>query len=252
MDVFGTQKDLITVVNNLDDLKGVVVVDQTATMTDFTGAPAERIEKIARVCHRSQDKMICTHRNPDPNSVDVFGNLIHAQECPECMERRRKFLQSTAGRGHHSVFEHAVATFKIVTGRGITHELVRHRLASYTQESTRYVKMFEQMPVVMPHNIQNNPKAFEIWKKQMEYAHDSYKRLIEAGLGQEIARDVLPTCLATVIYMTANAREWRESFIKLRAEKSAHPQMRALARQIYDGLLKWFPEYFDACEVCPD
>lgn len=209
----------------------MIVVKQSAELVQHTPEPDKLIERIARVCYNSEDRMAC-------DCADGY--------CPKCRERRDKFLAGLAGRRHDSVFEHASATFKLVTDRDITHELVRHRLASYTQSSTRYIKYDDGVPVVEPIFAREGER--EVWLEAMQAAEAAYLRLLAAKTPPQNARDVLPTSTATTIFMTANFREWRH-VIELRAAKGAHPKIRELAFMIHAELTRLCPVYFrDAAE----
>ena len=184
------------------------------------------IERIARVCYHSEDRMDCGC--PDGR-------------CPRCAERRDAFLASLVKRRHESVFEHAVATFRLVTDRGVTHELVRHRLASYTQSSTRYIRYAEGVPAVRP--LFASPEKESLWREAVRQAESAYCALIEAGAPPQEARDVLPVCTAATIFVTANFREWRH-ILRLRLANDAHPKFRALARLILARLAPRCPAFF--------
>lgn len=205
----------------------MIEVEQNAELIQCTPEPARLLERIARVCYNSEDRMRC----------DCADG-----ECEKCRIRRNKFLGGLKERRHDSVFEHAVATFRLVTDRGITHELIRHRLASYTQSSTRYIKYDEGIPVVRP--IFASPEEEPIWRKAVLDAEQAYLAMIASGIPAQNARDVLPTCTATNIFMTANFREWRLVF-KLRTAPGAHPKIRALSRLMWERLCPLCPVYFE-------
>ena len=146
------------------------------------------------------------------------------------------FVRSIIKRGHESVLEHVSLTFHIVCDRAIMAELTRHRHASFTVESTRYVK-YDELKVIMPIiGIENGEKYFH---NAADVSQSYYMTLIK-HLPPEIARAVLPLCLATELYMTANLRELRH-ILKLRTDKAAHPQMRLVAGQILDILREKLP-----------
>ena len=145
------------------------------------------------------------------------------------------FVRSIIKRGHESVLEHVSLTFRIVCDRAIMAELTRHRHASFTVESTRYVK-YDELTFVDTG-----------WKSEQRYGFRYYCYGVEAAYTQmvqsispEQARAVLPLCLATELYMTANLREIRH-ILKLRTDKAAHPQMRQVAGQILDILREKLP-----------
>lgn len=160
------------------------------------------IEAAGRTCYESGDKIT-------PDSA-------------------RRFVSSIIRNGHDSVLEHVSVSFRIVCDRGISHELVRHRLASYSQASTRYC-LYNNISVIEPPGLTD--EAHNVWVEAMRSAEIAYTGLILMGYKPEIARSVLPTCLKTELVMTANLREWRH-FLKLRLSRRAHPQIRQVARMI--------------------
>lgn len=171
------------------------------------------------------------------------------------------FVERMVKSGHHSVIEHANATVRIITNRGVTHELVRHRLASYSQESTRYCNYgSDHVTFIRPHKCAEsvlgtwdpmdnlwNQNEYEtpelIWLVAMHRAEKYYKSLLGAGWKPEDARGVLPNDLKTEIVVTANMREWRHIF-KLRGSKAAHPQIRELALEMLEAFWIIWPELF--------
>lgn len=147
------------------------------------------------------------------------------------------FVRSIIKRGHESVLEHVSLTFHIICDRAIMAELTRHRLASFTVESTRYVK-YDELTVIKPFSTPDG-NDFTFWH-MMRDTERNYLFLVEQGVKPELARAVLPLCTATELYMTANLREWRH-ILKLRTDKAAHPQMRFVAGQILDILREKLP-----------
>jgi thymidylate synthase (FAD) len=209
----------------------MIIVEQTAELVRATHNAEAMLERIARVCYNSEDRMVC----------DCADG-----ECEKCRARRAKFLGGLKERRHDSVFEHASATFRLVTDRGITHELVRHRLASYTQSSTRYIRYDEGIPVVPP--LFRSDAEEREWRSAVEAAERAYRALLDAGTPAENARDVLPTCTAATIFVTANFREWRH-ILRLRLAQGAHPKIRLLARQALEKLAPHCPVYFNDLHV---
>lgn len=201
-------------------------LEQSAELMQCTPDPEAFLERIARVCYNSEDRMACDC--PDGR-------------CEKCRARRAKFLSGLKERRHDSIFEHAVATFRLTTDRGVTHELVRHRLASYTQSSTRYIKYDADMPVLRP--AFESAAEEEAWRRATLAAEEGYRAMLAAGAPAQRARDVLPTCTAAVIFVTANFREWRH-ILKLRLSREAHPKIRTLARLIWEQLSPLCPVYF--------
>jgi len=147
--------------------------------------------------------------------------------------------------GHESVIEHASATFYIRASWVLTHELVRHRLASYSQRSQRYVKETERRYIKPPEFGQvANSNAGEVFERAMQEAWEAYEKLLKLGLSAEIARYVLPNACETQIVMTMNFRELRH-FIKLRTSQRALPEMRAVAGEIKKIMKGLAPRVFE-------
>lgn len=178
------------------------------------------IELAGRTCYKSEDKIT-------EGSADQF-----------C----RKLIK----RGHEAMIEHGNISVRFITDRGVTHELVRHRLASFAQESTRYVKYDGDTEFIRPvfdWGQIDCPKN-ENWCIAMLDAERHYKQLIELGCSPQEARSVLPNSLKTEIIVTANIREWRHIF-KLRTSQAAHPQIRELMIPLLKELRKLVPSLFD-------
>nr|VFK66671.1 MAG: thymidylate synthase (FAD) [Candidatus Kentron sp. UNK]VFK69936.1 MAG: thymidylate synthase (FAD) [Candidatus Kentron sp. UNK] len=166
-----------------------------------------KIEAAGRTCYKSEDKMAA-------GTAEAFIKRIIAS-------------------GHESVIEHEKVTARFICDRGVTHELVRHRIASYSQESTRYCnyannKFGNEITVIEPCYWEKNDKMRTLWLQAMEDAERHYFGLIENGANAQEARSVLPNSLKTEIVVTMNLREWRH-FFKIRTAKSAHPQMREIS-----------------------
>lgn len=183
-------------------------------------AMLKRIERAGRTCYKSEAKITETSA--------------------------REFVRKIIASGHESVIEHESVTVRIVCDRGVSHELVRHRLASYSQESTRYCDYAKagEIEVVLPPSIAAEQKLFERWQHAVETSERMYNRLRAAGASPQIARSVLPTCLKTEIVMTANLREWRH-FFRLRTAPAAHPQMREIAVPLLREFQRRIPVVFD-------
>lgn len=172
----------------------------------------QKLEAAGRVCYKSEDKI------KDGSAETFIANIIK--------------------RGHEAVLEHASITIKCTTDRAVTHEIVRHRLFSYCQESQRYCnyskdKFGSEVVYIRPVYLEKGTFAHRTWNSAMSRAEMAYFDLLDAGLAPEEARAVLPNSCKTEIVMTANIREWRH-FLKLRTSEAAHPQMRDLAGQILD------------------
>lgn len=159
----------------------------------------------------------------------------------------RKFVQARMAQGHESVIEHSIVTVRFVCDRGVSHELVRHRMASFSQESTRYCnysrdKFDNEITVVKPLGLAGI--AYDIWENSCMMAERSYMQLLDEGVKPEMARSVLPNSLKTEVVMTANLREWRH-ILALRTDKAAHPQMRELMDGLLVELSDLYPGVFD-------
>lgn len=155
-------------------------------------------------------------------------------------------IQEWIKMGHESVIEHASATFYIKASRVLTHELVRHRLASYSQRSQRYVKESEPRYIIPPEleSTANNKNRHSVFEKAMKDAWVAYKKLLDLGVKAEIARYALPNACETQIVMTMNFRELRH-FIKLRTSGRALPEMRAVASEVLRIMKEQAPKVFE-------
>lgn len=197
------------------------IVKQSVELLWATNRPEKQIERAGRTCYKSEARI-----------TDDSSNAF---------VRRMKKL------GHHAMIEHAVASFLIVTDRGISHEIVRHRLASYAQESTRYCnygkdKFGNEITVIQPPDLDTKSKV-AMWTAGCLLAEEAYFRMLKEGCTPEIARSLLPTCTKTEIVMTANLREWLH-FITLRSSPAAHPQIQTIANLIKCELVLYAPGIF--------
>lgn len=179
----------------------------------------KRIEAAARTCYKSE-----SYITDDGESA-------------------KKLVENIIRRGHEAMLEHESITVKFIVDRGISHEIVRHRLASFAQESTRYVnyasskKAPEGIVFIKPCYFDSDSEEMREWALAMREAEDWYLQLIKLGRKPEEARCVLPMSLKTELVVTANCREWRH-LLKLRTSKAAHPQIR----EVMVPLLKEFKE----------
>lgn len=144
-----------------------------------------------------------------------------------------KFVRGIIKRGHEAVIEHGSLTVRFICDRGVSHEIVRHRLAAFCQESTRYCNYGKEgfggeITVIRPSTFAKTDSTYHIWKRSCENAEVAYFDLLNEGCTPQEARSVLPNSLKTEVVMTANIREWRH-FLKLRCSPAAHPQMREVA-----------------------
>ena len=197
------------------DFEVLSLVDGQAILHD--------IERCGRVCYKSEDKITET-------SAQAFvGNIIK--------------------RGHEAVLEHASVTVKFTVDRGVSHEIVRHRLAAYCQESTRYCNYSKdgfgrQVTFIQPHFLDRGTRGWELWVLACEQAEKAYFDLLNWGCSPQEARAVLPNSLKTEVVMTANLREWRH-FFKLRTAPAAHPQMREVTIPLLRRMQELIPVVFD-------
>lgn len=186
----------------------------------------ERLEACGRVCYKSEDMI-------SDGSAETF-------------------IRNVIKRGHEAVLEHCSFTVKFICDRGVSHEIVRHRVASYCQESTRYCNYSKdqfdgEITVVEPLFFEPGTEGYQIWKHACQTAEIAYFDLLDYGCSPQEARTVLPTSLKTEVVMTANIREWRH-FLKLRCSAAAHPQIRELATQLLRELQERIPVCFD--DIC--
>lgn len=178
------------------------------------------VEMCARTCYKSLDKAT------DTSYADMIRRLV--------------------ANKHEAMLEHAGFSARITTSRAIANELVRHRMASFAQESTRYVNYKDGVSFVEPVWYKDEDKAdkAKVFKRTCEYAEKAYKELVKLGATAQQARDVLTLATATEIVVTANFREWRH-ILTLRCAKDAHPDMRQLALLLLKNVHSLFPEVFE-------
>lgn len=185
--------------------------------------------------------------------IERVGRTAYKSEGRICPGSAEKFVKKISDLGHDSVIEHSCATVRVICDRGVTHEWVRHRIGSYTQESTRYCnyskgKFNNEISVIKPvfygDNGDNIQKRYLIWKKAMESAEKFYLELIESGATPQEARAVLPNSLKTEIVVTMNLRSWK-NFFNLRCSQNAHPDIRVLAKMIQHQFSERLPEIFE-------
>jgi len=184
----------------------------------------QQIEAAARTCYKSEGKIT-------PTSARDFV---------------RKIAQV---KKHVSVIEHASATVRFIVDRGVSHEIVRHRLAAYSQESTRYCnycseKFGREITVILPPFWSECDHRYVFWRTACETAELQYNALLDYGASPQEARSVLPNSLKTEIVMTCNMREWRHVF-SLRTSPAAHPQMREVMCPLLAEFKQHLPELFD-------
>lgn len=191
--------------------------------------------------------------NPDPRqmlrNMEAAGRVCYKSEANIKENTAGPFLRRLVQSGHESVIEHEKLSVKIICDRGVTHEIVRHRIASYSQESTRYCnytkdKFGNELTFIKPLFWDEGDTCYTLWKEQMASIEKGYFALIEAGATPEEARSVLPNSLKTAIVVTMNMREWRH-FFRLRGSKAAHPQIREIVRLLLPKFRELLPDLFE-------
>lgn len=196
------------------------------------------IEQAARTCYKSEDKIT------------------------EDGESAKALIKQLIKSGHEAMLEHSSLSVRFVVDRGISHELVRHRLFSFAQESQRFCaynkdKFSNEITFIEPIFYQATEEHFkdaalidryEEWAEACQEAEKSYFRLLKMGASAQEARNVLPNSTKTEIVVTGNYREWR-NFFKLRVDKAAHPQMREVTIPLLAELQRRIPIVFDDIRV---
>lgn len=206
------------------------------------------------------------------NLIEAAGRTCYKSEDKMTDESCIPFTEMIIKRDHLSVLEHASASVRFICDRGVSHEIVRHRLASFSQESTRYCDYNNgHVEFIIPPWVNGIPGAYQItwdkligttdyngismstpedtgnaerWFWAMALAEREYRHLRTGGWRPEQARSVLPNSLKTELVMTANLREWLH-FFTLRTAKAAHPQMREVAIPLLHQFQQIFPIIFD-------
>jgi thymidylate synthase (FAD) len=182
-------------------------------------------------------------------NLERAGRVCYKSEGKICDGSAREFISNIIKREHESVLEHEKITIKITCDRGVSHEIVRHRIASYSQESTRYCNYYDQkfgkeLTFIKPCFWNEESSQYSVWKEQMQEIEKCYFNLIDLGSSPQEARSILPNSLKTEIVVTMNIREWRH-FFKLRTSSAAHPQMKEIATMILECLKDKYPVIFD-------
>lgn len=178
-------------------------------------------------------------------NLERYGRTCYKSEEKMTPDSAKNFIRAIIKSGHESVIEHEKVTVRIICDRGVTHEMVRHRIASYSQESTRYCNYKSKgMKVIDPFFFKGHDEKYKVWQEAMDSCEESYNKLIEMGAMPQEARSVLPNSLKTEIVVTYNLREWRH-FFKLRCSPKAHPQIREIAVPILKEFKEKIPVIFD-------
>lgn len=203
----------------------------TQIYADFKGQDLiNKLELVARTCYKSESKI------KEGSANKMVATLIRSN--------------------HEAMLEHASITVKFVVDRGVSHELVRHRMASFAQESQRYCNYSKddfgkEITFILPDFLDYKSEGWNVWKNAMQEAEKTYFKMLELGFSPQEARAVLPNSTKTEIIMTANLREWRH-FFKLRAADAtgaAHPQMKEVTIPLLAELKEMIPVIFDDIEV---
>ena len=188
------------------------------------------IERAGRICYKSENNIT------DDSCLTFCKNILN--------------------RGHEAVIEHSQLSVRFTVDRAIANELVRHRIASYCQESTRYVnyskdKFGNEIKVIEPEDLlPRDSTDYNIWWMSCKNAEEAYMAMLSNNVKPEIARNVLPLSTETEIIMTANIREWR-SVLRIRSSHNmcAHPQMRSICDHLLAELKSKIPVLFDDIDV---
>jgi len=207
-----------------------------------------------KIIQASYEILTPINRKEFLSSIERAGRVCYKSESAITEDSASAFVRMLVKRGHHAMIEHAPQiSVKFIVDRGISHEIVRHRISSFAQESTRYVnyskgKFGSEITVIKPLFWGEGTEQYKAWKNLCEEAEHVYLNLIASGATPQEARSVLPNSLKTEIIMTANVREWRH-FFALRTANEAHPQMREVAIPLFNELCETLPELFDDINV---
>lgn len=185
-------------------------------------------------------------------NIERYGRTCYKSENMITDTSAETFVANILKRGHESVIEHEKITVRIICDRGVSHEIVRHRIASYSQESTRYCnyqkdKFGNELTFIKPVFWKEGSQEYDVWRDMMQKIEDSYMNLIDIGASPQEARSILPNSLKTEIVVTMNLREWRH-FFRLRTAEAAHPQMQEIARPMLTAFKEKIPVVFDDIE----
>ena len=202
------------------------IIKPSATIEAFTPNLNEVIEAAGRTCWKSDDKI-------EPGSAEPF-------------------IERVKGFKHESVLEHGSITVRFIVDRGVSHELVRHRMASFSQESTRYCnygkgKFGNELTFIEPLFFVDQYSKMFTWKAACEFAEQTYLTMLDMGIPPQEARSILPNSLKTEVVMTTNPRDWRHIF-HLRCDRASHPQMREVMLPLFEEFKTRWPALFGDVE----
>lgn len=181
--------------------------------------------------------------------LEIVGRTCYKSENLITGTSAETFVRKLISRGHEAIIEHESISVRFICDRGVSHELVRHRVASYAQESSRFcnyskAQFNSEITVIKPCFLLEGTEAYRQWEWTMHRAECAYFDLLGIGLSPQEARCVLPNSLKTEVVMTANLREWR-TVLRLRCSKAAHPQMREVMLMLLEKLHSLIPVVFD-------
>lgn len=176
------------------------------------------------------------------DKIETAGRTCYKSTKKDDIKAKEQFVRGIIKSGHESVIEHECLTFKVITDRAIANEMVRHRLSSYSQQSSRYVDLSD-LKVILPLEIESYAVGYAM-VDFLQQCEKAYKKLLELGATKDVARSVLPQATATEIIMTMNFRSLRH-FLKLRLHKSAHANIRDIAKKIYDIVKEKYPVFVE-------
>lgn len=192
--------------------------------------------------------------NPVPyevalNTIELAGRTCYQSEDKMTDDSAEGFIRRIIQRGHKSVLEHVSVTARFICDRGVSHEIVRHRIGSYSQESTRYCnysgdKFGNEITVIQPCFWRPDTEPYDRWASSCFKTEYEYFKMLENGATPQEARSVLPNSLKTALIVTYNLREWRH-FLQLRCDPAAHPQMRQVADMARKLLTERYPVFFE-------
>jgi len=183
-------------------------------------------------------------------AIELAGRVCYKSEDAITIDSSNKFVESIIKSGHESVLEHQSISVRIICDRGVSHEIVRHRIASYSQESTRYCnyskdKFGNELTFIEPifWSEAGHPEIRALWTYTMSQIEHVYLGMLKQGATPQQTRSILPNSLKTEIIVTMNLREWRH-FFKLRTSLKAHPQMREIAIPLFFQMRNILPAVF--------
>lgn len=214
----------------------------------------KRTDICTKFIHPSAEIVNAPARELILDKLNEFGRVCYKSNMPDTTEQKENFIRQLLDNGHHSVLEHISISVRFIIDRGLSHEIVRHRIASYSQESTRYCNYTQdrfqnEVQYIIPRTLEliEDKEPLQIWEKSMVEATQAYFDLLDKGIKPEIARNVLPTSLKTELVMTANLREWLHYF-QLRlvgVTGKPHPELVMINSKLLEEFKKAAPVVFD-------